>query len=49
MLLPEQTVQLPIEHFHTDVLDNFRDRLKRSMLQEPCQPQKGLVTQKDQI
>lgn len=49
MLLPEQIVQLSIKHFHTNVLDNFRDHLKRNMLQEPCQPQKGLVTQKDQI
>lgn len=49
MLLPEQIVRLSIKHFHSRVLDNFRDRLKRNMLQEPCQPQKGLVTQKDQV
>lgn len=47
--MPEQIVQAPIEHFHTNTLSNFRAGLKRNVLQEPCQPQKGLATQKDQM
>lgn len=49
VLPPEQIVPLSIKRFHTNVLDNFRDHLRRKVLQEPCQPQKGLVTQKYHI
>jgi len=41
--------QPSIKHLPTDALDSFRDHLERNTLQEPCQPLKGLVTQKHQI